>query len=73
MTGVLHTDMEIGYAMAAGDAYVASYPMWQTERSAAWRNERVPRSGGVTRGEKWDTDRRSVASRVIDPLVHGRG
>lgn len=72
---VLHEHMEIGYAMAAGDAYVAAHPMWQTDRQAAWRADpggaRGTRRGGMTRGEIWDQDRRTEAARAIDPLVMG--
>lgn len=41
-SGVIQAGMEIGYAMAAGDAYVASVPYWQNQRAAQWRgNERA--------------------------------
>jgi superfamily II DNA or RNA helicase len=39
MHGFRH-DMEIGYAMAAGDEIVAANPIWQANRNAAWRSER---------------------------------
>lgn len=32
-------DMEIGYAMAAGDEVVEANPIWQADKSAAWRRD----------------------------------
>lgn len=63
----IRTDMEIGYAMAAGDEYVGGFPMWQAERSAAWRGERI--RGGGTRGERWDRERQAAGTRAIDALL----
>lgn len=37
--GVIQADMEIGYAMAAGDEYVSRVPYWQNARDAAWRQD----------------------------------
>lgn len=39
--GVIQADMEIGYAMAAGDDYVARQPQWQLARDADWRQDGV--------------------------------
>lgn len=61
---VLREDMEIGYAMAAGDELVAGNPMWQAERDAPWRKERA--RGGRTRGEIWDDRQIVMAGRLID-------
>lgn len=59
--GVIREDMEIGYAMAAGDEYVSSVPMWQTDRNAKWR------SGA--RGEHFDRKRRVEATAALDRLL----
>lgn len=36
----LRHDMEIGYAMAAGEELVAANPIWQAHRDAAWRTDK---------------------------------
>jgi len=66
--GVLREDMEIGYAMAAGDEYVAANPMWQAEKSAPWRSQPARRNG-PTRGELWDSQRGTLGGRLIDRLL----
>ena len=63
---LLRADMEIGYAMAAGDEYVAQNPIWQAERDAPWRKERAPRAGGQTKGEVWDLKQVAAAAALID-------
>jgi superfamily II DNA or RNA helicase len=63
--GTIHADMEIGYAMAAGDEYVAAQPIWQTDRNAPWRSMRVSH-GGRTRGELADEKAVQRASAVLD-------
>lgn len=62
--GVIQADMEIGYAMAAGDEYVAARPLWQAERTAAWRSERL--RGGRTRGEVSDERMIERAAIMLD-------
>lgn len=62
--GVIQADMEIGYAMAAGDEYVAARPVWQTSRTAAWRD--VPGARGRTKGEIYDDKARERASALLD-------
>lgn len=37
--GVIQPNMQIEYAMAAGDDYVAAQPAWQASRNAAWRRD----------------------------------
>lgn len=67
---VLREDMEIGYAMAAGDELVAAQPLWQAERSAPWRS--LPARGtrgrtrGRTRGELHDDKMIREAGLLID-------
>jgi superfamily II DNA or RNA helicase len=62
--GFIQHGMEIGYAMAAGDEYVAARPIWQTDRSAPWRSMRV--RGGRTKGELADEKAVQRASTVLD-------
>jgi hypothetical protein len=62
--GVIRADMEIGYAMAAGDEYVAANPMWQAERDAPWRKLRVK---GRTKGEIADDNAIMRATAMLDP------
>jgi superfamily II DNA or RNA helicase len=63
-SGVIQADMEIGYAMAAGDEYVAANPIWQAERDAPWRGLRT--RGGKTRGEVADAKALERAAFVLD-------
>jgi superfamily II DNA or RNA helicase len=63
--GLIQASMEIGYAMAAGDAFVAERPIWQAERDAPWRKERV--RGGRTRGEIADDKMIARAAALFDP------
>lgn len=70
-TGVIREDLTIEYAMAAGDEYVRSVPLWQLERDAAWRKARHPRGGGRTRGEVYDQQQQAAASVALDgEVVH---
>lgn len=62
--GTLREGMEIGYAMAAGDEYVAANPIWQAERNAPWRSLRV--RGGGTKGEAWDARMVARAAALLD-------
>jgi superfamily II DNA or RNA helicase len=62
--GPIREGMEIGYAMAAGDEYVAERPMWQLERDAPWRKDRV--RGGRTKGEVYDAKAIDRASYLLD-------
>lgn len=62
--GVIQDSMEIGYAMAAGDEYVAARPIWQTDRSAPWRSVRT--RNGPTKGELADDKAVQRASTVLD-------
>jgi hypothetical protein len=64
---LLRADMEIGYAMAAGDEYVAGNPIWMAERNAPWRSQR--HVSGRTRGEMWDDKQIMRAASLLD----GRG
>ncbi len=63
--GALRTDMEIGYAMAAGDECVSANPIWQAERDAPWRKLKL--RGGRTRGDAHDEKMIQVAARLFDP------
>lgn len=63
---VIQDSMEIGYAMAAGDEYVAARPMWQAERDAPWRLQPARGAGGRTRGELHDEKMTARASRILD-------
>lgn len=62
--GVIQADMEIGYAMAAGDQYVSERPVWQAERNAPWRQQLV--RGGKTKGEVHDAKAVTRAAAVLD-------
>lgn len=62
--GLIQADMEIGYAMAAGDEFVASRPMWQAERDAPWRKHK--HRSGRTRGEVHDDEMIVRAGRLFD-------
>ncbi len=62
--GVIQAGMEIGYAMAAGDEYVAARPVWQAERTAPWRAQRT--RSGKTRGEEHDAKAVTRAAFVLD-------
>lgn len=64
--GVIQDNLTIEYAMAAGDEYVASNPIWQAERSAPWRRQRARGRTGRTRGEVYDEQQRMHASAVLD-------
>lgn len=64
--GLIQGDMEIGYAMAAGDEYVAARPIWQAERTAPWRAERDRRQRDRTRGEVADESAVTRASALLD-------
>lgn len=66
-SGPIQENMEIGYAMAAGDAYVAERPLWMAERDAPWRKEKV--RGGRTRGDVWNDRVTQRAAAMLD----GRG
>jgi superfamily II DNA or RNA helicase len=63
--GLIRADMEIGYAMAAGDEYVSQHPLWQADRNAPWRKDRV--RGGRTRGEISDEKAIERARIMLDP------
>lgn len=63
-TGLIREDMEIGYAMAAGDEYVAERPLWMAERDAPWRKEKV--RGGRTRGDVWNDRVTERAAAMLD-------
>lgn len=62
--GLIQADMEIGYAMAAGDAYIAERPMWQADREAPWRSRR--RADGRTAGEHRDAQAVARAATLLD-------
>lgn len=62
--GAVREDMEIGYAMAAGDEFVAERPMWQAERAAPWRS--LPAGRGRTRGELHDEKMIVQAAAMFD-------
>lgn len=64
---VIQAGMEIGYAMAAGDEYVAKVPMWQLDRSAEWRNKKI--NGSTTRGQQHDRRAREAATTALDKLL----
>jgi hypothetical protein len=57
--------MEIGYAMARGDEFVAERPMWQAQRDAPWRRERA--RGRRTKGEVFDEQMIAKAAQHFDP------
>lgn len=62
--GVIQAGMEIGYAMAAGDQYVAERPIWQAARTADWRG--LPAGRGRTKGEVHDRKAVERASHLLD-------
>ena len=63
-SGLIQAEMEIGYAMAAGDEYIAARPMWQADRDAPWRSRR--RADGKTVGEYRDAQAVTRAAAVLD-------
>lgn len=63
-SGLIQADMEIGYAMAAGDEYIAQRPMWQADRDAPWRSRR--RADGKTFGEYRDAQAVTRAAALLD-------
>jgi superfamily II DNA or RNA helicase len=63
--GLIQADMEIGYAMARGDEFVAERPMWQAQRDAPWRRERA--RGRRTKGEVFDEQMIAKAAQHFDP------
>lgn len=63
--GLVRSDMELGYAMAAADEFVAERPMWQAERNAPWRSVRT--RGGRTKGELHDEEMTRKAAALFDP------
>lgn len=65
--GLIQADMEIGYAMARGDEFVAERPMWQAQRDAPWRSERAHGRHGKTKGEIYDEQMIDKAARLFDP------
>lgn len=65
--GVIQGGMEIGYAMAAGDEYVAAVPLWQLDRSAEWRTKKI--NGTTTRGDHYDRKQRAAATTALDKLL----
>lgn len=63
--GVIRERMEIGYAMAAGDEWIAERPILQAERDAPWRSLPQPRTG-KTKGEVADEKARVRAASLLD-------
>jgi superfamily II DNA or RNA helicase len=63
-SGLIQADMQIEYAMAAGDEYIAQRPMWQADRDAAWRSRRHSRGG--TLGERHDAQAVVRAAALLD-------
>jgi superfamily II DNA or RNA helicase len=63
-SGLIQADMEIGYAMAAGDEYIAQRPIWQADREAPWRSRR--RHDGRTAGEHRDAQATARAAALLD-------
>jgi hypothetical protein len=63
-SGLIQADMEIGYAMATGDEFIAQRPMWQAERNAPWRQLRA--RGGRTKGEVHDEQMIARAAHLLD-------
>jgi len=61
--GVLQEALPIMDAMAAGDRYVSSNPMWMADRGGRWRSEVM--RGGRIRGEWWDAKMIQEANRVL--------
>jgi superfamily II DNA or RNA helicase len=64
--GVIREHMEIGYAMTAGDEYVAQRPVLQAQRDAPWRSLPAGRYGGRTKGEVADEKARARAAHLLD-------
>lgn len=75
--GLIRSDMELGYAMAAADEFVAERPMWQAERNAPWRAELTRDYAGPrpirghkpyrTKGEVYDERMIARAAHLFDP------
>lgn len=63
-SGEIQSDMELEYAMAAGDEFVAARPIWQAERTAPWRARSAGR--GRTRGEVADARAIARAAALLD-------
>lgn len=64
--GAIRTDLEIGYAMAAGDEYVAARPVLQAAKDAPWRSLPQGRTGR-TKGEAHDAKMMTRATYLFDP------
>lgn len=64
-SGVIRERMEIGYAMAAGDEWIAERPILQAERDAPWRSLPQGRTG-KTKGEVHDDKARAKAAALLD-------
>jgi superfamily II DNA or RNA helicase len=64
-SGVIRERMEIGYAMAAGDEYIAARPVLQADRAAPWRSLPQGRTGR-TKGEVADEKARLRAAALLD-------
>lgn len=64
-SGVIREHMEIGYAMAAGDEWIAERPVLQAERDAPWRSLPQGRTG-KTKGEVHDDRARTRAAALLD-------
>lgn len=64
--GAIRTDLEIGYAMAAGDEFVAERPILQADKAAPWRSLPQGRTGR-TKGEVHDAKMIATAARLFDP------
>lgn len=56
--GTMREGLDLEYAMAAGDEYVASVPMYQLTRDAAYRRSRA--------GQRADAVAQAEASRILD-------
>ena len=67
LNGLIREDMEIGYAMAAGDEYVAAHPIWQAERDAPWRSLPAGGRSRETKGEVADRKAIERARVMLDP------
>jgi ATP-dependent helicase IRC3 len=64
-SGVIRERMEIGYAMAAGDEWIAERPVLQAERTAPWRSLPQGRTGR-TKGDVHDERARARAAALLD-------
>lgn len=64
-SGVIREHMEIGYAMAAGDEWIAARPILQAEKDAPWRSLPAGRYGR-TKGEVADDKARARAAHLLD-------